>query len=115
MKTPTHCIEKLEKNYQTWRAIQKNAGKHFNRSKEKIFVADVKLLFVIAQTDIFDHITDVQKELLLNQRKPERLGFIADIEWVNEEQKLVELERVELRLLCQQRLEAEKAVLSKYF
>lgn len=114
-RRPTHCMEQLETLHKTWRSIQKNAGKAFNREKEEAFATDLNMLFDIAHADIFDKIDESLKEFLLDQRKPERFGYISNMEPEYEEEQRIQSAREELRSLRQKRMEEEKAVLGKYW
>lgn len=112
-KQAIHCIEKLDCLDQTWKLLQKNRGKSFNIPKEEVFSSELNTLFDIARADVFGKIDEVGKEFLLNQRKPERIGWISNIEPIFEAEERIRLEQEELRERRLKELEDQKAQFGK--
>lgn len=75
-----NCIVKMEKLYENWRKVQKAAGQEFNRKNEEEFCRSFNYLFDIAHSKALDIIDEHLKTFLLDQRKPDRIGFIGGIE-----------------------------------
>lgn len=78
----SRCIDKIENLYNEWRKLQKNAGKQTDnqKTKESLFISQFDNLFDFSHNDALIMVNDEVKNFLLNQRKPEHVGFIANIE-----------------------------------
>lgn len=75
------CTDKIEKLYNNWRSIQKNAGKGKNEIRESDFKSDIDLLFdIAASAKVLEGIDDAILAFLKDQRHSKRIGFIGDIQ-----------------------------------
>lgn len=94
--------------------MKRNEGQKFNLTREETFSAKLKTLFDIAHADILETVDEVRKEFYLNQKKPERVGYICNIETLFDIQERAQKEKEEKILLRLQKSENEKAKLSKF-
>lgn len=77
------CRDKLKKLYDEWRILVK----HKNRNEKAIekqneFVCSLKNIFDIAPINVFELVDEYSKEFLINQRLNGRIGYIADIKTI---------------------------------
>lgn len=86
VKIPTQnksrCITKIYNLYYEWRSLQKSSSRRSDtqENKEKAFLSHLNNLFDIAHNDVLTMVDDKTKSFLIKQRKPNRVGFIDDIE-----------------------------------
>lgn len=86
VQTLHRCVEKVESLYNCWRSLQKRAGKKCNELKELDFKRRIDLLFDIAcSPEASQGIDERIMAFLTNQRKPELIGFIGDIQTIYDE------------------------------
>lgn len=86
VKIPTQqksrCMKKIDDLYNDWRSLQRNSLRRNNiqENNEKVFLSHLNNLFDIAHSDVLTMVDDSTKRFLLNQREPNRVGFIDDVE-----------------------------------
>ena len=76
------CKQKLVNLHGEWNTLSKHRGR--SAEKEREFLESANNLFVIAHGEIFKNASPKEQEFLINQRKPNRVGFIADVEPIYE-------------------------------
>lgn len=85
-KIPTrqsnHCVKKLEKLYDEWRKLQKNANRPSasQNKKEEAFKSALDDLFDVAHQDALQDICEEDKQFLLQQREKGRPGCMAGVD-----------------------------------
>lgn len=114
----SRCENKLKSLYETWKNLQKSAGKPYNLQKEEDFCSTHDDLFDIAHGNIdtmFDGDDDPRRDFLMNQRCSGRVGYISDMEKIYnaiEEAQALKDAEAKARL---EKSEREKEVLGKFF
>lgn len=62
------CVQKLQKLYDEYRNLNKNAGMPFNQKREQEFSIKLQSLFDIAHSKVFEMVNDEIKNFLIDQR-----------------------------------------------
>lgn len=113
-KTLYRSADVVEVLYEKWRKLQRNAGKASNTPKEEEFTSELQNLLDVSSGDILEHISEEQKEFLFNQRKPGRVGYIANFQSHHDIQERAQAEKEMILKRRLQKSEEEKDRLSKY-
>lgn len=84
IRKENHCVEKLEKLYAEWRALQKSAKRKSEsaKQKEQIFVEKMDDLFDISHANALELITiEEDKQFLISQKQKGRPGCMYGIDY----------------------------------
>lgn len=120
VREPQHCQSKLEREFEEWRLLKKNAARTSatQKAKEAVFSSKLDDLFDVAHANALDMITiDEDRAFLLAQREKGRRGYMAGLDAssakkekksLQAREKLVDRRR---RAECTQRKMTEKVLL----
>lgn len=109
------CEKKLKDLYETWRNLQKSAGKPYNLQKERHFCSTLNDLFDIGHGNINEMIDDTTRQFLMNQRQSGRVGYIGDIETIYDAEENAQLRRDEESKARLDKSKREKEILGECF
>ncbi|XP_050530378.1 uncharacterized protein LOC126899463 [Daktulosphaira vitifoliae] len=109
-KDKSHCVKKLKKEYDAWRALEKskNHGSEHQKNKEKNYIESLNNLFDIAHQDALNIISIAEdRKFLLSQRLPGRPGCMLGVDMVLDAKEKRKEKKIEKELNKKRKHESE--------